>query len=118
MHQEEPKAQEKCPKDSTVEESPTQEAKAEEKPPKEPTPEEKPAGEEAKAEENPSKEPTAEEKPAKEAKMEDVAATKVAKVPRKGLGSKIKTWFGCVSKNSAADPKSLKATKKTKSPKP
>merc|ERR1719379_2538149 len=118
MHQQEATTEEKLPKEPTAEQKPAEEAKAEEKPLKEPTPEEKPAGEEAKAEENPSKEPTAEEKPAKEAKMEDVAATKVAKVPRKGLGSKIKTWFGCVSKNSAADPKSLKATKKTKSPKP
>jgi BMFP domain-containing protein YqiC len=39
---------------------------------------------------------------------------KVAMVPHKGLGARIKTWLGCVQA-SAAEPKSLKAAKKGKS---
>jgi BMFP domain-containing protein YqiC len=39
---------------------------------------------------------------------------KVAMVPHKGLGARIKTWLGCVQA-SAAEPKSLKAAKKAKS---
>jgi homocysteine S-methyltransferase len=52
--------------------------------------------------------------------MPTISEPKVAKVVKascKGLGARIKSWFGC-ARASAAEPKSLKAAKTTKSPKP